>query len=893
MRRQLSPFLHGSNYSSPPCGEVRGDSVKVGPRAQNHLHRWARPTLPERGLRNRTCGAIVAVTLAAFFAAAPFVCADQTLLKTHCAKCHSGTEPKGDFDLSVLGDGPTNENVELWENSLDYVKAGEMPPAKKSRLSDSDRGRLVHFLKKNVQSYEQRADKSLRTPPRRLNNRELANSVADVLLIEDIGTHQPTANLLGDTLQDGFDTNGDALGFSEFHMEQYIDAFRKIVDATILSGVRPATQRYHVSSDDIFMAGRNQNSKRDATKRNPDSVDFFDVRSRAYFGNFRSAPASGRYRIRIKATAMDRGRYDAAETGIYDGDPIRLRVHLGDRVRAFDLPDDRVMEIKLEEWLAAGTRLELTYPTDGLRMRGNGNFKFQYAIAGEYIKQHDPDLYDKVAKGIAPKKPGGRVRSVTSWHHWPEYWQGPRPRLFSAAIEGPIYETWPPKRQTALLGENPKAENAAAILRPIAERAWRRDLRDGEFDSIVRLVQALAPKLGDVEALKEGIVAVLVSPSFLLINPENSDATNHFATKFSYLLKSTTPDERLRKAIRSGDLKTFDDVRAEVQRHFDHQESDEFLREFPHAWLQLDRINFMAPDPERFRLYDRKRLSDDMIDEALRFFRHAIDNNVPVPEFLSADYSFLNADLAKVYEVDNVAQDSKLRKYTFTDGRRGGLLGMGAFLTLTADSLGTSPIHRAVYVMENLMGIHPSPPPPDVKIEEPDVRQAKTIKEILAAHTSDRTCASCHQAIDPFGYAFENIGPMGEWRDAYTAQIAPQPSRAKLKEIAEQDRLLVAQGLPPVVKPWEHEPIPVDASASFLSGAEYRDISEFRKLMLAKANRDRFVRCFITKLLTYANGTEPDNYFEIEAIVSRSAENDYRIVDTIAAVVDSPLFREK
>jgi hypothetical protein len=124
-------------------------------------------------------------------------------------------------------------------------------------------------------------------------------------------------------------------------------------------------------------------------------------------------------------------------------------------------------------------------------------------------------------------------------------------------------------------------------------------------------------------------------------------------------------------------------------------------------------------------------------------------------------------------------------------------------------------------------------------------------------------------------------------------QIAPKPSRQELLEIQKQDQQRAAEGLPPLDKPWENKPIPVDAAAKFRSGAEYRDITEYRKHLLTDANRDRFVRCFITKLLTYANGTEPDDYSELEKILSKSAENEYRIIDTIAAVIDSPLFREE
>ena len=357
-------------------------------------------------------------------------------------------------------------------------------------------------------------------------------------------------------------------------------------------------------------------------------------------------------------------------------------------------------------------------------------------------------------------------------------------------------------------------------------------------------------------------------------------------------LRSTIPDDDIRKAAHMGRLDDFEGIRSLLQGRIDGSGAEEFLRQFPHSWLELDRINFMAPDPDRYPLYDRKRLSEDMVNEALRFFRHVVENNLPVTELLSADYSFINADLAKVYQVDGVPQDSTLRKHTFADGRRGGLLGMGAFLTLTADSLGTSPIHRAVYVMEKFLGIHPPQPPADVNITEPDIRQAKTIKQILAAHTEDVSCASCHAGIDPYGYAFENFDPVGAWRDNYTEHIAPRPSTQALLEIEEQDRQRAAGGLPTLPRPWESKPIPVDASATLPGGTEYRDIIEFRRHLLRRENLERFVRCFITKLLIYANGAEPENEPEIQSILSQSAQSEHRIVDTIAAVVDSALFRK-
>jgi len=835
---------------------------------------------------------VFATTLIGIFAAQLSIQANPALMETHCAKCHNDDKLKGDFSLSHLGDLPSNDTAFLWEGALDYVTLEEMPPPEKSELTDEDRNEVIRYLTQLVREYHESNETPKRVQPRRLNNRELANSIADVLMIEDVGTHQPVANLLGDTLEDGFDTNGDALGLSQFHLEQYISSLRKILDATILSGKKPRTKRYIVGSDKLHVSNLSQRPRAERANRTDESIEILDIRHHAYFENFDFVPASGRYRIKIRAAGIDRGIYASEDTGMYPNDPIQLRVHLGDRVQDFDLRDNKVTNIELDQWIAEGTRVLLSHPTDGLRMEGNGNFKFQYRIAYRYLKENNKELYDYVVQEEVPIAKS-RNTIPSHWVHWTDYWQGPRPRLFSAEVEGPIYESWPPKRQVALIGKNPKVENAEQILLPIATRAWRREVREGELDAIANLVRTSAETLGTIEALKEGIIAIMVSPSFLLINPEDGDPADRFATKLSYFLKSTTPNKRTIRAAHAGDLENFQSVRNEVRRQFHKSEAEEFLTEFPHAWLQLDRINFMAPDPDHFPLYNRKRLSEDMINEAQHFFRHVVEKNLPVTEFLSADYSFINADLAQVYGVDQVPQDSKLRKYTFGDGRRGGLLGMGAFLTLTADSLGTSPIHRAIYVMENFFGIHPNPPPADVKIEEPDVRQAKTVKEILAAHQSDENCASCHKTIDPYGYAFENFNPEGAWREAYTMQIAPRPSKNELNRILEEDKRFASLGLPPLPKPWENEPIPVDASAKFRNGNEYQNIMEYREQMLSDANSDRFVRCFISKLLTYANGVEPDNYWELEKILVKSAENNYRIIETIAAVVDSPLFREE
>lgn len=818
---------------------------------------------------------------------------ESSLLRDHCSACHEGAEPQGAFAIDSLASGAAS--VDQWRKALELVRAEAMPPPGTVGVPHGVRRELTAILEAGLRKRAGHMDPGSVAPPRRLNNRELANSLRDVLMIEDVGTQQPLADLLGDTLLDGFDTDGEALGISRFHLDQYIAAFRRVLDATILAGPAPSPHRYTVGPAEMRMTSLSQRQGEGRSNRTAAGIEFLDPRLRVYFSNFERVPHTGWYRIKIRATGVDRGVYEESETGIYDGDPIRLAVHLGDRRRVFDLPDGSAADIELHEWIAKGTRLELSYPTDGLRFRGNGNFKFQFQIAHDYILRTSPELHAAILRDQLPRAPARTAANPRHWSHWTEHWQGPRPRVLGAEVEGPLFESWPPARQAALLGKAPSADDSVSLLLPIARRAWRREVQASELEPIARMVRARAATAegpeAAVNALKDGIVAILASPSFLLVNTAEGSPAERFATKLSYFLRSTIPDERLREAATGGRLSGFEQVRDEVRGTVDSGHAAEFLREFPTAWLELGRINFMAPDPDRFPVYARKSLSEDMVGEVLRFFRHVVEQNLPVTDLLTADYSFLNADLARIYGVDGVPGDSKLRRHAFADGRRGGLLGMGAFLTLTADTLSTSPIHRAVYVMEKFLGIDPAPPPADVQITEPDIRRATTIKQVLAAHTADPTCAACHSAIDPWGYAFENFGPAGAWRDEYTAHIADRPSRQALQEIERLDRQRTAQGESPVERPWESAPIPVDTTSRFPGGPTYRDIVEYRAYFSTPEIGRRFVRCFVEKLLVYANGAQPREFAEVDRILDRAAQRDYRMIDTLAAVVDSPLFR--
>ena len=253
--------------------------------------------------------------------------ASETLLKTHCADCHNPEKAKGKFKLEDLGDGPTEANLDRWLDALDLVRAEEMPPEDDSKLTSAEHKKLSAWITQKTRSFDTGTVRS--SQPRRLNNREFANSLRDVLLLEHLGTNQPTHNLLGDGLHHGFDTHGDSLGFSRFHLEQYIDAVRKVLDATILTGEQPKPMRYEIPAERIYRQPRGQNVNRPVRRGVNGYFDFRDPADTVRLADFLAAPATGSYRIRIRCTGKDRRRYATEDTGFYHGDPYSFAYSSG------------------------------------------------------------------------------------------------------------------------------------------------------------------------------------------------------------------------------------------------------------------------------------------------------------------------------------------------------------------------------------------------------------------------------------------------------------------------------------------------------------------------------------------------------------------------------------
>jgi hypothetical protein len=292
----------------------------------------------------------------------------------------------------------------------------------------------------------------------------------------------------------------------------------------------------------------------------------------------------------------------------------------------------------------------------------------------------------------------------------------------------------------------------------------------------------------------------------------------------------------------------------QVTRMLADPRSDRFVHHFVRRWLDLDNIGAMPPSAE-FLEYYRDNLQVAMRQETEMFFRYVLDTNQNVQDFLDADYSFLNRELALHYGIEGV-QGNGLQKVSLQGSRRGGLIGHGTFLTASANGVDTSPVVRGIYVLEKVLGYSPPPPPPDVPLIEPDIRGAVSIRDQLLKHRNVATCAECHRKIDPLGFALENYDAIGGWRDQYDGKVM------------------------------------IDPSGKLPDGDSFENRAEFQEALLRR--KDQFTRCITEKLLAYALGRELEvsDRPVIDEVVQEISSPEKGLHDLIQEIVASRSFLE-
>jgi hypothetical protein len=419
--------------------------------------------------------------------------------------------------------------------------------------------------------------------------------------------------------------------------------------------------------------------------------------------------------------------------------------------------------------------------------------------------------------------------------------------------------------QFRLVSTSPR-DDATRLLERFARRAFRRPVSPGDIAGYVALAQAaLDQGQGLAEAVRVGYRAILCSPRFLYLTELPGPLDDHaLAARLSYLLAGTTPDAHLSQLADDGRLTDPATIRGQVERLLEGRGGRRFVEDFAAEWLDLDQIDFTEPDRKLFPDFDAI-VQHAMLDETHTYLETMLRENLSVAHLIASDFTFLNSRLARFYDVEGVEGDALRRVALQPSHRRGGVLTQGAILKVTANGSHTSPVVRGVWVSERLLG-DPIPPPPDnVPAIEPDIRGATTIREMLARHRSQESCAVCHRKIDPPGFALENYDPAGRWRDRYVQLIGGRPDVGSA----------------------------VDPSYTLPDGREFRDIEAFRELIVAQPRK--LARNVAEKLVVFGTGA-PVSFADravVEQIVDRASADNFGLRSIVQAVVASPLFLSK
>lgn len=405
---------------------------------------------------------------------------------------------------------------------------------------------------------------------------------------------------------------------------------------------------------------------------------------------------------------------------------------------------------------------------------------------------------------------------------------------------------------------------ARNVLRPLAREAYRRPVTRREANNLVAFVELVQDDGGSFEeGIRLAVEALLVSPHFLFRverdrAPSDSSAAHkvnpfELATRLSYFLWSTMPDQELMQLADEGGLRNPEVLEAQVKRMLADEKSKGLVDNFAGQWLELRNLRLAYRDPETFPDFDRE-LRRAMERETQLFFTTILSEDRSLLEFLDADYTFLNERLAKHYGIAGV-EGENFRRVSLEGDQRGGLLAQGSFLTLTAHATRTSPVLRGLWVLENILGTPPPPPPPDVPpLPTQEGTIQGTMRERMEQHRADPTCASCHSRMDPIGFGLENYDAIGRWRTT-EGEVA------------------------------------IDSSGTLPTGEAFSGPKELKALLLAQ--KDAFTHTLTKKMLTYALGRGLERYDRpaVDSIARAVAEDDYRFSRLVLEIVESMPFQ--
>ena len=795
-------------------------------------------------------------------------------LGNYCLECHDTSVQKGERDFEAF-DLPlaTQPDLISAKEIIDQVTLREMPPKKAEQPTDEERLAVLRALRGGIAEARSKFESSgSRTVMRRLSNREYENTLA-ILFGRRVDTLGLTADFPKDKTSHHLDNIGGTLVTSGFLLDQYFQSANRLVESRL---GKPAMEpkSWHFT--------KNFKQYEELSGPHKEALDYkflclyeqpnTDTRQGGYghIEDFlKGVPVSGLYEIEVLAQAMHRDtHYDPKIFGIDFSEPFRIGVVPGDVTKGHIhypqaiepllaeavVPDKEPTWMKFKVWLEAGQTPRFIFP--------NGPYESRASVL-EINKRYKDEFKGKVSdSGV------GRAHILREG-------KLPHIRIGEIKVKGPLIEKGGSLEEVAVFGAGGFDEkNAVAQLLAFGEKAFRRPLDDKDRQRIEgsyrkRIEEKASPRQAALDTVKR----ILCSPAFFYlseITPEDEKLLRPYdlASRLSYALWAGPPDAALLAAAADGSLGKPETLRQQVIRMLKEKRSDSFVEGFLDSWLNLREIGNQPPPRQVARVFYAEDLPTSMKAEARLFFRHLLEKNGPVTDFLDSDYTFVDKKLATLYglpEKDKLRLADGFQRVSLGENhQRGGVLGMAGVLTVSANGVETSPVTRGVWVSENILGVLPPTPPDVVPVIESDVSGATTIRERLAKHAADKTCAECHRKIDPLGFGLEVFDPIGRWRTKYpsTKKDGPSPK--------------------------------IDASGEFPSGETYADFREFKKI-LTEGRKDLFARHLVAKLLAYSTGRHMEvvDDYEIEDILERVREKNYGLNTLVVEALTSEIFRSR
>jgi mono/diheme cytochrome c family protein len=749
----------------------------------------------------------------------------QTMLNTYCIGCHNTRAKTGGLALDGLNLQAAADNAEIWEKTLRKLRGHLMPPPGSPQPPQKDVDAFVAWMETTLDT-QAKGPKAGRVPIQRLNRTEYVASVKALVGVE----LKATDVLPQDGQVDGFDNIASALTVSPAFLSQYVAAARQVAKLAVGNpNPTAASTKYTV-----------------AANSNPDVP--LPLGTRGGIGFKHNFPADGEYRFTINDLGV--GHYVSTLENqstlviMIDGRTV-VRQTIGgpeDWQLHSHGPEGRaqIMErfAKIPVQVEAGTHDVVVAFIERSQVESPHNIA-------------DP-FFDELTKSCSCAPPGRRNRIGDG-----VVIAGPfNPKGVSMTLSrGRIFVCDP-----TATGESSCARR---ITENLAKRAYRRPVTTDEVTRLMQFYETARKGGGTFDQGIEHIVAaVLASPNFLyrgISGTSDLALTDlELASRLSFFLWNTGPDEELLALAESGGLTKPGAMEKQVQRMLADPKASSLVTNFAMKWLNLDSLDTVKPDPVLFPGFN-DQLRRDFSTEAEAFVSSILLEDRSVVDLLTADHTFLNDRLAKHYGITGIS-GPQFRKVTLTEKERFGLLGKAAVLMRTSYADRTSPVLRGAWVLDKLLGTPPAPPPPDTAtdLSQKAGEAPKTVRARLEEHRNKASCNMCHGVIDPAGLALENFDAIGAWRTV--------DGQAKS---------------------------PIDASTVLPNGAAIRGVVELRAQLVERPAM--FVNAVTERLMMYAVNRELEHFDmpQVRSIVRTAAKENYKLSAIVLGIVNSEAFRKQ